>query len=95
MTEINHDPNPNWQYAEHAMEVGPMPAGAYGDLLGRAMSASLNKYKDQLARSIYEDPFPFTPPTRWQRFKNWLGDNRITNAWLVLIGREDIDRGDY
>lgn len=50
-----------------------------------AMTYNLNKI-------LYGDGPNYVPPTRWERFVTWLGDNRITNAWLVLIGREDIDR---
>jgi hypothetical protein len=61
-------------------------------LLRTAAEKNERLMASELNQLLYGDSKSYVPPTRWQRFVVWLGDNRLTNAWLVLIGREDIDR---
>ena len=92
MTGINREPSPYWKNKEYSVDLGSVSPGSYNDLLGRRVTDSYAAFQQDLARRIYGDDQPYIQPSRWKRFMNWLGDNRVTNAWLVLIGREDIDR---
>lgn len=91
MVEINRDPIPFWQLREHSVpiDISDFPDA---ELLHRKCADSFAEFGRQMTAELYGDPIPHLPPGRWQLFKNWLRDNRLTNAWLVLIGREDIDR---
>jgi hypothetical protein len=91
MTGINREPMPFWKHREYSVPID-MPSSADVELLHRRCADSFAAFKSQMTIDMYGDEKPYIPPTRWQRFRNWLGDNRITNAWLVLIGREDVDR---
>jgi hypothetical protein len=90
MNGINREILPYWKAYEIRHEFR-----GETELLHQRCADSFAEFGRQINRELYADPIPFSPPSRWQRFKNWIGDNRITNAWLVLIGCEDIDRGDY
>ena len=63
------------------------------DLVKITINNRMNEMVRQMNISLYGDKFPCVPPTRLEQFRRWISDNRITNAWLVLIGRADIDRG--
>jgi len=65
------------------------------ELLHQRAADSFTAFQRALTEELYGDAPDSLPLSRWQRFKGWLADNRVTNAWLVLIGREDIDRGYY
>jgi len=92
MNGIDRAQSPFWKNREYSVDLAPMPDGPYSDLIGRRVTESYAEFQRQMNISLYGDEQTYITPSHWQRFGNWLADNRITNAWLVLIGREDIDR---
>lgn len=72
----------------------PIQNDEANNLLISRMEKSWADMRDNMTRGLYGDERVSRPPlTVWERFMRVARDNRLTNAWLVLLGREDIDRG--